>query len=206
MSCLGSVATVNEVSLHPPHLIESTGSLTPAALIPFCAYQTNMTLLGQKTEGINFIPCTKFKPSLLEGQLCYSLNLSSLEKWKTKPGKRAGLVLLLDSGRQNSKEPRIENTKLQNTLDLESSGYDDHSPKIYLNTLSSFTDFRVGSYGMAALKKMSGTESFLKQTDETKKCRIETFEECEAKAYLDTVQKKCDCVPWALSRALLSKV
>ena len=115
-------------------------------------------------------------------------------------------MLLLDSGGQKNKESQKGKATLEHTLDLESSGADDHSPKIYLNTLSSFTDFRVGSYSMVSLKKMSGTESFLKQTDAEKKCRMGTFEDCQAKTYLDTVQKKCGCVPWALSRALVAKV
>ena len=64
---IGLSGIENKVSHHAPHLIDSSGSLTPAALIPFCAYQTNMTLLGQKTEGINFIACSQFQPTLLEG-------------------------------------------------------------------------------------------------------------------------------------------
>ena len=116
-------------------------------------------------------------------------------------------MLLLDSkGHKNEESPK-EAAKMENILDLESSGVDDHSPKIYLHTLSSFTDFRVGSYGMTALKKMTGTESFLTQTDEQKNCRIGTFEDCQAKNYIDSVQKKCGCVPWALSSSsLVSKV
>ena len=165
-----------------------------------------MTLLGQKIEAIDFIPCTKFKPSLLEGQLCYSIDIRSLEKRKTKSGKSAGLVLLIDSGGQQKEHTQEEEATIENTLDLESSGTKGNSPKIYLNTLSSFTDFRVGSYGMAALKKMTGTDSFLKQTDSEKKCRIGTLEDCQTKWYLDTVQKRCGCIPWSLSWPLGSKV
>ena len=164
-----------------------------------------MTLLGQKVGGINFTVCSQFKTTVLDGQLCYSLNLSTLEKRKTKTGK--GLVFLLDSRGQKSEELQKEAAKMESALDLESTGADDHSPKIYLNTLSSFTDYNVGSYAMTSLKKMTGTESFLKQTDEQKKCRIGTFEDCQAKSYIDTVQKKCGCVPWALSSSsLVSKV
>ena len=165
-----------------------------------------MTLLGKNQEGINFTACSHFQPTILEGQLCYSLNLSSLKTRKTKSGKRAGLVLLIDSGGQTNERSQKEETTIEHTLDLESTGADDHSPKIYLDTLASYTDFRVGSYAMTSLKKMTGTGSFLKQTDKEKKCRIGTFEDCQANSYLDTVQKKCGCVPWALSRALASKV
>ena len=166
-----------------------------------------MTLLGLKVGGINFTVCSQFQPTVLDGQLCYSLNLSTLEKRKTKTGKRYGLVLLLDSIGQKSEELEKEAANMESALDLEFTGVDDHSPKIYLNILSSFTDYNVGSYAMTSLKKMTGTESFLKQTNEQKKCRIGTFEDCQAKSYIDTVQKKCGCVPWALtSSSLVSKV
>ena len=94
----------------------------------------------------------------------------------------------------------------ENPFALASSGVDASSAKIYFNTLSSFTDYRAGSYAMTALKKMTGTDSFLKQTDEEKKCRIETPEDCQAKSFIESVQKKCGCVPWALSSALVTKV
>ena len=195
-----------EVSLHPPHLLDSSGSLTPAALIPFCAYQTNMTLLGQKIEETNFISCSLFKPTVLEGQLCYELNLSSLEIEDAGAGKRAGLMIVLDSGELSDDETQKEETAFENTLNLEPSGEDVGSARIYLNTLSSFTASSSGSYAMTALKKMTGTESFLKLTENIKRCRIGSVEDCQAKGYIEQVQKLCGCVPWALSRVVESKV
>ena len=165
-----------------------------------------MTLLGQKTEGINFTACSSFRPTLLQGQLCYSLNLITIDTKNTQAGKRAGLVLLIDSGEQGNEEPQKYMDDLENTLDLESSGVEDNSARIYLNTLSSFSSPRAGSYAMSALKKMTVTESFLKQTNEKKKCMIETLEDCQAKSHINKVQKKCGCVPWALSSTLASKV
>ena len=187
-------------------MFASNGSLTPAALVPFCAYQTNMTLLGKKTQGLDFTACSHFQPTLLKGQLCYSLNHSSIEAQTTKSGKRGGLVLLLDLDGHRNDLTLKESTYLEDMLDLEVSEKFDRSAKIYLNTLSSFTAYKSGSYGMTALKKITGTESFLKQTDEDKKCRIETKEECEAKSFIEAVEQKCGCVPWAISSALSSKV
>ena len=167
----GSLSTANEVSLHPPHLIDSSGSLTPAALIPFCSFQSNMNMLGKVKEGLNFTACSQFRPTVLEGQLCYYLNLTSIERGKTETGKEAGLVIIIDIGIQNSYDTQSRDSKEgnQNTLALVSSGVDATSARIYLNTLSSYSDYRAGSYALTALKKMTGTESFLKQTDNKKK-------------------------------------
>ena len=162
-----------------------------------------MTLLGQKKDGLNMTVCDKFEPEVLEGQLCYSLNLSSIEVKKTGQGKRAGLTLLIDPGGQLSHGSQNVRINMEDTLDLEYSRKDDSSARIYLNTLSSFTDYRSGSYAMTVLKKMTGTESFLKQTDKEKKCRIETLEHCLANGFVENVQQRCGCVPWTLTSALL---
>ena len=202
---LGSARTANEVSFHPPHLMDSSGSLTPAALIPFCSYQANMSMIGDINNNLPFTACSQFRPTVLEGQRCYYLNLTSIDTGKSGKGKGAGLVIIIDIGVQNTDETQSEDSN-ENPLSLASSGVDASSARIYLDTLSSFTDSRAGSYAMTALKKMIGTDSFLKQTDEEKKCRIETVEDCQARSYIDRVQEKCGCVPWALSVTLASKV
>ena len=114
-------------------------------------------------------------------------------------------MIILDIGVQNTRKRQSEDSNKQ-PLALASSGVDSGSARIYLNTLSSFTDYRAGRYAMTALKKMSGTEGFLKQTDEEKKCRIETLEDCQARSYIEIVQQECGCLPWAISSALMLKV
>ena len=195
----------NKVSFHPPHLIDSSGSLTPAALIPFCAYQTNTTLLGQTRQDLPFTACSQFQLTILKGQRCYSLNLTAIDTGKTITGKGTGLVIMIDLGVENTDKTQTEDSN-DNPFALASSGVDVSTARIYLNTLSTFTANCAGSYALTSLKKMTGTESFLKQTDEEKKCRIETIEDCQARSYIDRVQEKCGCVPWALSATLASKV
>ena len=197
-----------EISFHPPHLIDSSGSLTPAALITFCSFQANMSMLGEMKEGLNFTACSKFKPTILEGQLCYSLNLNLIDKdrkQKTETGKGAGLVIILDTGMKQIDSMNSQESN-ENPLAFGSSGVDVSSARIYLNTLSSFTDHRAGQYAMSVLKKVTGTESFLKQTDEKKKCQTESLEDCQAKSSIYRIQKRCGCVPLALSSALVPQV
>ena len=166
-----------------------------------------MNMLGTVHNGLNFTACSQFQPTVLEGQLCYSLNLNAIDTGKTQQGKGNGLVIIIDNniGVQNTDNMQIKDSN-KNPLALAYSGVDSDSARIYLNILSSFTDYRAGSYAMSALKKMTGTETFRKQTDEEKKCMLETLEACQTKKYIDRVQKKCGCFPWALSSALASKV
>ena len=198
-----SKGNVTEVSLHPPHLIDISGSLTPAALIPFCAYQTNMTLLGQTRQDLPFPVCDQFQPTVLEGQRCYVLDLNSISNKETKSGLKNGLLLLIDPGRL---EPRQKPKTIApekflslnlDPLTMQSSGIS--SARIYLNTLASFTDFREGKYAMSSLKQMAGTESFIDLPEEKRDCQVQSFETCQALRYVEEVQKTCGCIPWALS-------
>ena len=192
-----------DASLHPPHLIDSSGSLTPAALIPFCAYQTNMTLLGQTRQDLPFPVCDQFQPTLLEGQRCYVLDLNSVSNKESKSGLKNGLFLLLDPGRSDFKlEPKAiapEKFLSMNLDPLTKKASYRSSARVYLNTLASFTDFRKGKYAMSSLKQMAGTGSFLDLPEEKKDCQVQSFEMCHANRYVKEVQKSCGCVPWALS-------
>ena len=162
-------------------------------------------MLGKTKYGLNFTACSQFQPIVLKGQLCYSLNLTAIDTGKTETGKGSGLVIIIDIGVENTDETKIRDSN-KNPLALEASEVDADSARIYLNTLSSFSDYRPGSYAMTALKKMTGTESFLIQTDEEKKCMLETLEDCQAKSFIGRVQNKCGCVPLALSSALAIQV
>ena len=182
----------NEVGIHPPHLIDTNGALTPNALIPFCAYQSNF--LGHPRQDLPFTACDKFRPTVLQGQLCYSLDLSLIATNRTKADLREGLLLMIDPG-------RYEDENDEPSMKLDTDGF-----KIYVNTLESFTGLKSGSYAMSNLKKMTGTENFKQLPDDTKHCQLDTYEKCQADMFLRTVQDECGCVPWSLTTALHTEV
>ena len=94
---LATDSTVMEVSLNPPHLVNSRGELTPSALIPFCAYNGDMNITGQYIPGLDFPICNKFKPTILDGQLCYAVDMKDVLKERaSKPGRGLGLLLAIE--------------------------------------------------------------------------------------------------------------
>ena len=117
-------------------------------------------------------------------------------------------MIFIDQGMKNREKPKsfLDIEEDVNNLDLEATEEDDSSTRIYINTLSRFNDHRSGSYAMSSLKKITGTDSFLKQTDDQKNCMIQTSEDCQSKNFIYHVKKTCGCVPWALSSALGLKV
>ena len=175
------------MSLHPVHLTpDKDGNLPPSALVPFCSYQGNSSVLGQERPELgNLTVCDKFEQTILEGQLCYSLDIAKLGM-KTKSSKANGLFFLVDptSFPQNATEKDAET--------------DDQSFKVYIHTLGQYTTFSPGSYGMSTLKRMTGTKSFKELPDHQKKCLVGKREECQTQKYLDQIQRECKCAPWEL--------
>ena len=170
------------------------------------AYQTNMTLLGQTRQDLPFTVCSKFQPTVLEGQLCFSINLDKTKK--AQPGFQNGLQLIIDPlivQQKSEKEGGVDHEEHTKTLSFDSSNDEASPARFYLNTLASFSDSREGSYGMSALKKMTATDSFLGLNDNVKECQVEVIKECNARMYIEEVQTRCGCVPWALSTAVKVK-
>ena len=135
----------------------------------------------------NLTICEKFQPTILEGQLCYSLDIAKLGKKQTKSGRSNGLFLLLDPNpyHLNAIEKNVGGSKTV-----------ENSFKVFINTLAQYTTFGPGSYGLSTLKRMTGTESFKQLPDHQKKCLVHNREECQTKKYLDQVQRECSCTPW----------
>ena len=112
-------------------------------------------------------------------------------------------MVIIDTGKAEDcihREPEVLFTNKHTFFSLKPLNHDDTSARIYLNTLSGFTTYRAGRYAMSAIKKMSGTDSFLQQTDNIKGCQIEAFEDCQRKRFMAKLQQRCGCFPWALRR------
>ena len=65
---------------HPAHIVDPEGNLSSSAFIPFCAFAGDMSVVGRPVEGFSLPVCTIFQPRDVEGQLCFSTNLSSIDK------------------------------------------------------------------------------------------------------------------------------
>ena len=171
-----------ELSLHPINLKPDTnGNLPPSALVPFCFYQEDHNRPGPTKF------CDKFEPTILEGQLCYSLNVTKFERKATKTGKKNGLFLLLDP---NPYPVKSSNGRVKNAKN------DQESFKVYIHTLTQHSLFGPGVYSMHILKKMTGTESFRQLQDNKKNCQVHSRELCQTIKFLERVKENCNCVPW----------
>ena len=74
-----------ELSTHPPHILDSQGNPTPAAFIPFCAYQENLTMAGHFIPGLKYPTCNGFSVTVFEGERCYAIDMDFVLKNRQGP-------------------------------------------------------------------------------------------------------------------------
>ena len=157
---------------------------------------------------ISYPICTSFKPTIMEGQLCYKIQVNE----SSGQGKDNELLLLLDyqpelSLHVSSKpEDKQNRTKVRNLNTVGSLNTD--SAKVHIDTLSSFVGFGGGIYEMTAVKRMTATDDFLKMPLKERSCKVERYQHCRTRKLLEG----CKCVPWemplyqVLDRSYLKKL
>ena len=121
-----------EVSFHPPCLEDPKGRLLPKALVPCCSYQG--TMIGKNLG--NFIYCDKFKPNVLHGQLCISLNLSQETSDRSAFEQKISLRIGVDQ-----------------PSGFGLSGEEKSVATVHKDGIGGYTDSRPGKYFMTALKR-----------------------------------------------------
>lgn len=180
---------------HPPHMTSAWSS----ALIPFCAYKTDLNISKHPLTlpGMAFPFCSSFLPTMLEGQLCYMLELNR----PSKQGRENQLMLVLDSNEDHSLALSHKKLEVELRMDdlsswsikLGSAQRDQGiSVKTQIGTLSPNNHFGGGICTMTAAKRMSAKHDFLDMLPSERKCDVELYEDCRARR----LAEKCNCVPW----------
>ena len=56
------------------HIQDEDGVLSPTALIPFCEFGGNMSVMGVKIDQFDVPVCNSFRPKIIMDQLCYQVD------------------------------------------------------------------------------------------------------------------------------------
>ena len=129
---------IQRISNHPVHIMpDGQQSISPSAFIPFCSFGGNMSVMGKSVDNFNIPVCDKFRPTFLEGQLCYQLDANKFSKKVNKEEIASqGVVMLLDYNLD-----RMVTHKEDDTLTVEDSSLLKKNKKnindamIYIETL-----------------------------------------------------------------------
>ena len=165
---------------------------------------------------LTFPVCNSFKPTIFDGELCYSIDVSdSIMSDDSNVGflKEKKLLLAIDpeSSLVDSETPNFSVSTAKSKLNLaniipQRDIIPSKSVSIHLNNLVRYTDARPGVYKLSQLKKMSGSDGFLGLPKETRQCQIEEQEKCKTRSFVDALQERCSCVPWFLRSVIESQV
>ena len=144
--------------------------------------------------GITFPLCSSLSPTLLEGQLCYKLELNM----KSGPGRGNQLMLVLDYNEDRSLQTSSNeadhdhDSANRETMNLDTTHAGRRTAKIHFQTLSPHVHFGGGICFMTDVKRMTATKDFLKMSSKERNCEVEIYEDCRTRKLLE----KCNCVPW----------
>ena len=79
--CISESDELLKMTNHPVHLIEEKEfKLSPTALIPFCSFTNNFSMMGTKIPEFEVPVCNSFKAKFVKDQLCYEVDLSRFRK------------------------------------------------------------------------------------------------------------------------------
>ena len=195
---------VLDLSVYPPHVIDSNNNQIPTALVPFCGYGGNMNITGKYIDGLNFPVCNKFEAVIRDGKRCFALDMKSVIEAegaeKTKPGKENSLFIAIDDSTTFNVKPQSKKElKVKGQLRPEVK-VEENAATILISLIESYTNSKEGRYKMTSLKKMTGTESFLALTDKSKGCQIEPEEDCKRQRLVEEIQRQCGCIPWIFKK------
>ena len=206
---IGKLTTAQISGTLSPHLLKSDVGLPPFSLIPFCAYQDQLDILGQNVSHFPSMPvCSHSKPTIVDGTVCHTISPKGL---KTKQTEEFGVVIILDSNPvtmdldfvQNhvpaGKDTWQSSWKL-NKLDSRNEA------EVYFPNLNRFRGSSQGRFSLTGLKIMTATDKFLDRRGSSGSCSVRSYDECHQEAYIDRVTNDCGCTPFSLSLAPFQKV
>ena len=69
---------IHKVTNHPVHLQTKDENdkvyLSPTAMIPFCGFGGNLSVMGIKIDQFDVPVCNSFRPKIIQDQLCYTVD------------------------------------------------------------------------------------------------------------------------------------
>ena len=95
---------------HPVHIVDVDGNLSPTALIPFCEFGGNMSVMGTKIDQFNVPVCSSFRPKILQEQLCYTVDPNMYKRYVDEKNVELSLGLFINYN--EDRELSLENDKI----------------------------------------------------------------------------------------------
>ena len=206
---------IHKLINHPVHIIDEYGIVSPSALIPFCVFGRNMSIMGIRTENFSVPVCNSFNAKILNDQLCYEVDLNRFSN-KNNIGRELKLgfhfVMDYNEDRQITTDKNFKAEQDQSLAVRVVESDENSHAFIYLNTVGKYKASKVvkncllleevkligeGEYNLNALKEVQATESFLGLDQEVTGCQNEeSLHNCSTRKHINTLVEQCGCLPF----------
>ena len=119
-----------KVTNHPVHITDEEGNLSPTALIPFCSFSNNMSIMGVKNNNFSLPVCNSFKAKIIRDQLCYQVDPN---KYKDKIDLKGELSLSIFIDYNEDRElSSIQESTMKGSVTLDAIGNERNVKKFIL--------------------------------------------------------------------------
>ena len=98
--------------------MDESRQINPTALIPFCEFSGNMSIMGTQIDQIDVPVCNSFRPKIIRDQLCYEVDPNEY-KDKINLNGELSLSLFIDYNEdriQGEVEDSLEPFIIMNTI------------------------------------------------------------------------------------------
>ena len=86
--------------------MDQSGNLSPTALIPFCEFGGNISVMEVKIDQFDVPFCNSFRPKIIQDQLCYTVDPNN---YKDQINLKGDLSITLYINYNEDKEIALEN-------------------------------------------------------------------------------------------------
>ena len=187
---------LDKVTNHPVHMTDEEGKLSPTALIPFCEFGGNMSVMGVKIDQFDVPVCNSFRPKIMMDQLCYTVDPNEY-KHKIDLNGEISLLLFIHYNEDRQMEDIDSTEEYTVIVDTIGKMRSKKSDIYYLITepLELSLDMEIS---LNVIKEIRVTESFLTLNKDAKGCQEESFNECTTTKYKENIINQCQCLPFQL--------
>ena len=96
---------------HPVHILFPNKEYSPTALIPFCEFNGNMSVMGVKIDQFDVPVCNSFRPKMIRDQLCYTVDPNMYYKHKIDLKGELSLSLFIHFNEDRQMEDSTDSTE-----------------------------------------------------------------------------------------------
>ena len=190
-----------------PHITIEEDNSMKTALIPFCEFGGDMSVMGVMIDHFDVPVCNSFRPKIVRDQLCYQVNPNDYKDKIDSKFPSLSLYIHYNEDRQmeDSKTLQVPSVTLQ-TISMHFLFMYNMHIFIYFHNAGHLKLYPDNlEYNFNIVKEIIAKDSILTLDESVRKCQEKPADDCENEKFINALTSTCQCLPFQL-RFLVKKV